>query len=291
MRAMLKILILAALPQEYAPLKKLIPTWRLLCRKPFKQFVFSLPGMEIRLIESGMGGDSARGALEWAFAQSRPDLFLFVGFCGGLHPDLHIGDVCVVERSMAVHPHGKAAGGIFAFRFPGEFSEWLCQRNVKAISAVTISSPEDKSTLAELAARHLARVHREAGEFTLPEQEGQGDNAAEHTLAGVDMETFVLAGIGCREQLPFLCLRSVSDELGDQLGFDLSEISGPGGKVKIGKVLKTIMLNPKALKAFFLAWRRSNRAGKNLCAILADFLTAPSDSLRGIARGIRIECD
>ena len=145
---------------------------------------------------------------KWALAQSRPDLLLFAGFCGGLNTELHIGDVCIVEKTIAFRTSRDECEGILTFRFPDELRTFLTERNVRSISAVTIGSPEDKSTLAE----HVSG------------------------LAGVDMETYTLAAIARREQLPFLCFRSVSDDLNSKLNFDLGDITGPGGKVKVGKV-------------------------------------------------------
>jgi nucleoside phosphorylase len=345
----LKILILAALPQEYAPLRRLIPSWRLICRRPFKQFIFGLPGKEIRLVETGMGIGASKEALQWALSLSRPDILIFAGFCGGLHADLKVGDVCIVERAVGVHQDGKAARGIFRFRFCDEFTEWLAERSIKSISAVTIGSPVDKTVLAKFAATLLgctrtvipegAELNRSANDvrrvkdgisitpldsrqnlekldsgFRRNDEQkhrhdlifhssavssessaampgGGNDCGFAAVLAGVDMETHVIAEIACREGLPFLCLRSVSDELDSELGFDLSDITGPGGKVKIGKVLKTIIRNPGTLKAFFLAWRRSDTAGKNLCANLADLLTTQGDRLSRISREVRIDCD
>jgi nucleoside phosphorylase len=288
---MLKILILAALPEEYAPLRKLIHSpWLLLSRKPFRQFGFSLPGMELRLVETGMGEEVAGKALRWALARSRPELLLFTGFCGGLHPDLHVGDVCIVENAVAFHSHGAEPQGIIKYSFPDELSKFLAEKKVRAITAVTISSPEEKSSLARYIMGRSRNASGKCGESEDSPQKGWGEREDHWPLAGVDMETYALADIVRHEELPFLCFRSVSDELNGELGFNLGDITGPGGRVKVGKVLTTIALHPGTLKAFFVAWRRSLKAGKNLSAVLADFLTHSSLGLSRIARGIRTKC-
>ena len=291
--SMLKILILTALPQEYSPLKKLIPTsWQLICRKPFKQFSFSLPGKELRLVETGMGEEAVGEALKWAFAQMRPDLLLFAGFCGGLHSELLIGDVCIVEKTIAFPGSGDGDKGALIFRFPDQLRMFAAEQNLRAITAVTIGSPENKATLAEYVAGDLGSASQETGESgRYQEKDRRPGKDSARPLAGVDMETHLIAGIVRREQVPFLCFRSVSDDLHSDLGFDLGDITGPGGKVKVGRVLKTIVCHPSTLKAFFVAWRRSVKAARNLCEVLAAFLSAPGDSLNRIARGIRIECD
>jgi nucleoside phosphorylase len=271
---MFKILILATLPQEYAPLKKLVPSrFRRICRKPFKKFAFSLPGKEITLVETGMGEEHIEKALGWAVGQSKPDLLLFGGFCGGLHTGLRIGDVCIVERAVAYRASAKESKKMVTFRFPDELRAFLADQNIRSMTAFTIAAPEDKLTLTGCVKPFSALC------------EGDG----EACLPGVDMETHALAGIACRLKLPLLCFRSVSDEVSQELGFDLDDITGPGGKVKVGKVLSTILIHPGTLQAFFLAWRRSVKAAGNLCAVLTALLTAPGDSLNRIARGIRID--
>jgi len=269
---MLNILILATLPQEYASLKKMIPArFRLINRKPFKQFEFGLPDKEIRLIETGMGEECVEKALKWAFARRIPDLLIFAGFCGGLHTELQTGDVCIVERTGVSPASGDRKHGVFAFRFPDELRIFLAERRIKSIESLMIATPVDKAT------------------FCPGPKDKRRDSESPQPLAAVDMETHALAAIAYREQLPFLCFRSVSDELNHEIGFALEDITGPEGKVKMCRVLKTILLHPRTIKAFFLAWRRSVKAGRSLCAALAAFLALSGVSLGHIARGIGIE--
>ncbi len=256
---MLNILILSAIPQEHRHLRKLTPRWRRIASRPFRTFCLQLPDKKIFLVETGMGARFAADALEAALARSRPDLLVFAGFCGGLHPGLLVGDLCVAKKTFVVHSPGQPGKDAFTFLLPVELFDFFKTRNIRPITAVTLEAPEDKPALAAVLT------------------EG---------LAAADMETARICEIAMREGLPLLVLRSVSDALNDELGFGLARITGKDGRVAVWKVFRTVLAKPSVLKAFYLAWRRSKRAGETLGEALSNLLRLPAGSMARIARQI-----
>lgn len=256
---MLKIVVMAALPQEYAYFGKAAGRWVLLQTKPFKKLSCPLPDKEILLIETGMGAGFAADALMSVMSYG-PDLLISCGFAGGLHPDLAVGAICAPQKTFMFDPvGGKHEGKIYTFRFPEDLNTWFAAKSILPVTALTVSAPPDKRLLSS---------------FTGGEP------------AIVDMETAELVRIASREGVPILCLRSVSDSLSDELGFNIAEITGKGGKVDAFKVLKTIACNPSVARAFYRSWLRSRMAGRNLGAVLADFTRIPAEDLRGMAGGL-----
>jgi adenosylhomocysteine nucleosidase len=254
---MIRILVLSALPQEYSPLKKLIPSWRMLGRRPFKRFAFNLPGKEILLVECGMGPESAREALGAELAVSAPDLLIFSGFAGGLHPDLPVGAVCAIANTREL-----SSEVVFQFRFTDELCRFLLENHIGQVLSLTAQTAENKQVLSNLA-------------------------SGQHAV--LDMETATVAEIAFNYKLPFICFRAISDAIGDDLGFDLSDIADEHGRVRITGVLATIIRRPAVLKSFYLSWRRSRRAARNLCRSLAAFLGIPGPVLKKVAGGITVE--
>jgi len=253
----MKILILTALPQEYSPLRKLFPSWRLVRKRPWKKFAFKLPDKEIVLIECGMGAKSAKEALGVELAGFTPDLLIFSGFAGGLHPDLPIGVVC-----FAVSARGIFSEKVFQFRVPDALFDFLAQNNIRPALTLSAETPGDKQALSDLAS-------------------GQ--------TAVLDMETATVAEIAWHNKIPFICLRAISDPIGHDLGFNLSDIADDRGRIRLTGVLFTVIRKPAALRAFYLSWRSSRRAAKNLCGSVAAFLGIPAPLLGKIAGEIRIE--
>jgi len=253
----MRILILTALPQEYSFLKKLFPSWRLVRKRPTKKFAFKLPGKEIILIECGMGAGSAQKALGVELAGFSPDLLIFSGFAGGLHPDLQTGVVC-----FAVSARGIFSEEVFQFRLPDALSDFLARNNIRPVLMLSAETAGDKQALSALAF-------------------GQ--------MAVLDMETATVAATAWNNKIPFISLRAVSDPIGHDLGFNLSDISDERGRISLTGVLLTVMRNPATLRAFYLSWRNSRRAARNLCGSVAAFLGIPAPLLGKIAGEIKIE--
>ncbi len=253
----MKILILAALPQEYSPLKKLLPGRRLVGKKPLKKFAFKLPDKEIILIESGMGAKSAEEALNMEITGFTPDLLIFSGFAGGLHPDLKIGVVCFTVSVREI-----SSEDLFNFRFSRELDDFLAQNHIIPVLGISSETPGNKPALSVLAA-------------------GQ--------MAVLDMETAKVAEMALQKNVPFICFRAISDCLDHDLGFNLGDISDGRGKIRLLGVLFTVLRRPATLKAFYLSWRRSGLAANNLCRSVAAFLRIPAPALVKMAGEIRIE--
>jgi adenosylhomocysteine nucleosidase len=253
----MNILILAALPQEYSPLRKLFPSWRLLRKRPSKKFALRLPGKEIVLVECGMGARSAKEALGVELAGSSPDLLIFSGFAGGLHADLPTGVVCFTESVRAIFSEK-----VFQFRVPNSLSDFLAQNHIRPVLALSAETPGDKQAMSAL---------------------GSGQ------MAVLDMETATVAEIAWHNKIPFICFRAVSDPIGHDLGFNLSDIADGRGRVRLTGVLFTVIRKPATLKAFYLSWRNSRLAAKNLCGSVAAFLGIPASLLGKIAGEIKIE--
>ena len=253
----MKILLLSALPQEYAPLKKLFPALRSVRKAPPRKFVLNLPGKEISLIECGMGDGAVREALGGESAGLAPDLVIFSGFAGGLHRDLPVGTVCYTSSARRIE-----TGAQFCFRFPTALDEFLAEHRIRPVLALTAEAPGDK------------QAHR---------------TLACGKPAVLDMETASAAEEAFRRKIPFLCFRAISDPLDHELGFDLEDISDERGGVRPLLVLATIMKKPSTLASFYILWRDSGLAAKNLCGLLAAFLKLPAPELERLASGIRVE--
>ncbi len=252
----MRIIILSALPQEYAPLKKRFQAFRAVCKRPYRKFALNLAGKEIGLIETGMGDRAVREALR---SEPAADLLLFAGFAGALHPDLCTGSVCFAASARRIE-----TGVSYAFRFSHELSDFLAKQGVQPVVALSADGPKDKRALSALA-----------------------DGAP----AVLDMETATVAEEALLRHIPFLCFRAVSDAIDHELGFDLQDICDDQWRVKPLRVIATILKKPSTLMAFYRLWHNSSLAAKNLCDPVAAFLNLPAAQLERMAAGIGIEIE
>lgn len=279
----MRILLFAALPQEYASFQRRSGRWRLLTRRPFRQSLCLVSGKELLLVETGMGESSMEKAMEWACAKCRPDMIVSMGFAGSLSRNLCVGDVlvgCESVRSCPVDRSGAAAGSSsqrrhfidvtqksstdegFILNLPVEIVDFFKGTGVPAGRIVTVAEPQDKAFMAERF-RDIPSV--------------------------MDMETHVAARFACDVSIPFLCLRSISDGVSDAIGYDLGAITDCRGKVRIVKVAGAVLRRPWLLKSFAVSWRRAVRAADGLGRALCSLLNFPTPSLLSLVAGCRVE--
>ena len=254
----LTILVLAALPQEYAGLERL--PFKKISGGPFKRFELSLPGRLVVLVETGMGAANAERALSWSLSAYSPDLLVSIGFAGGLDPSMRVGDVCLGSSLFRMADDARAAHCEFRIGVPAPLERLCAALNIRTTGILTASSPE----------------HKKKFRYDGPE-----------APSVIDMESAALAH--CRgSSLALVCLRAVSDARDDRIGFDLGEISGPDGRVSMGKVLFLALRRPAKIGNFYRLWRRSSKAAKNLGKAAAELLALPLPELGEIVEGARV---
>jgi nucleoside phosphorylase len=270
---MIRIALLFALPQEYASFKRLMGPWRLRSRNPFKSFTYSVGGQQERLsvpkggrgesdvkelilLETGMGHERTLEALEWLLGWFHPDLVVTSGFAGSLARDLMVGDVCLGEVFASLdgppRPQAERRGNL---RISEGLAHFWRDHRIRRARIVTATQPKPKEQL--------------SGKFSdIP--------------SVMDMETYFVAQFCCRNRLPCLSLRAVSDGLGDAIDFDLTAISDAQGHVKIPLVLASVLKSPRLLKSYYRSWKRSRTAATSLGKALCGLIELPPSELRSL---------
>ncbi len=266
MTAHLRMALLFALPQEYAVFKRVTAPWKLVPQGPFKTFVRHAPSKErpreLFLIETGMGHERMLQALEWVVGWSRPDLVIVAGFAGSLTQDLTVGDVCLGESFAAYdpQPHSQLTPGI-SLNISEGLARYCDAHRIRKTRIVTVKQPGSK--------RQMAR------DF-------------EGTAAIMDMESYFVAQWCHRNHIPFLCFRAISDGLFDEIDFDLEAISDARGRVKIPRVIASVLKNPRLLRSYYLSWKRSRKAAMALARTLSGLLRLSSAELFTIIEDNRL---
>ena len=80
------------------------------------------------------------------------------------------------------------------------------------------------------------------------------------------MESFWIGQIAAEKKIPFVTVRSIIDEVGDDLSF-LDRIS-EGGKIAPTRILKWLLTNPGGLKILVSSYRNYRRAAANLSVVM-----------------------
>jgi nucleoside phosphorylase len=259
---MMRIAILAALPQEYRPFQRLFRTWRPLFWQPFRVFFHRTASCELFLVETGMGNHQAEKAARHAFGMAPLDLIVSTGFAGSLCRDLPVGQV-VCARDLAVWATSASIPVVDRFHIstPARLASFCEAQDILSARVLTLERPHPKTVLT----RHTG---------TIP--------------TVVDMESVLVAEMAYRRGIAFLCLRAVSDALTDEIAWDLDAVADSKGRVRIPKVLTALLRKPALLASFYRLWRNSREAGQHLAQALTAVLRFPDHDLQALIRGLQL---
>jgi nucleoside phosphorylase len=259
---MIRIAILAALPQEYRPFQRLLGTWRQLIRQPFPVFSGRAGECELFLVETGMGNQQAEEAARHVLTLTPLDLMISAGFAGSLSRVLPVGQVVRADRLATWNPTA-AIPVIDRFQVSDtpRLSAFCEALQVRPARVLTLERPHSKTELAEFS-RSIPTV--------------------------IDMESTAVAETTYRQGVAFLCLRAVSDEHSKEIDWDLGAIVDNRGRVRLPKVLSMVIRRPALLASFYDLWRSSRKAGRRLAETLSALLRLPEDDIRALIRELRL---
>ena len=234
--------IIVAMPEEIRPLLRGIPAVVHQTIGVFPVYRFTEHNRQFALIESGIGADRALSAAQTLTEALNPELLISMGFGGGISPELAVGDLVVGTRFF-VHE--------------GDCMIEETGARVMPLPASLAGAGTDAGfTVAEgtiISSRGVQSKTAIAGQLS----EGM-------TRAVVDMETGAIVRFATLSRMPFMAIRSISDDLHERLGFAMDEFMDSSMRVSVRKVIFTVLRKPRIIPQLYRLYRNSRRAGKNL---------------------------
>lgn len=226
-----KIVIVAALEQELRPLIKRWP-----CR------TVTYDGRDFKFFESnyaaavcsGIGYEAGRRAAEAAVATYSPTLLITAGVAGALTPELRVGETIFPALVIDVRDGSRHETAIQDARLGNS----PLARTI-VVSSPVIADAEQKQKLAKAYSAHA-----------------------------VDMEGAAVAQAAQAHGLPFIAIKSVSDEL----NFDLPDLSPfiKDSSFQTARFALHIAFRPWLWLSVLLLARNTTIASDNLCAWLRE---------------------
>ncbi|MFC0675328.1 5'-methylthioadenosine/S-adenosylhomocysteine nucleosidase [Brachybacterium hainanense] len=202
------VLILAAMPEEAAPLRARLREAEELA-VPFVRAVSAvrglLEGRPAVVVTTGIGMAAASAATTWAILVSSPRLVISAGSCGGLAADVEVGTLVIGEAATGSIADATAFG-YAPGQVPGDPERYLVDPElVAAATAAAGGSPVrtglmlsgDAFVTADLAAPMRERFPG---------------------AVSADMETTAIARTADVLGVPFIPLRAISDLCGPAAG-------------------------------------------------------------------------
>jgi adenosylhomocysteine nucleosidase len=189
-------------------------------------------GQRFLLVAGGAGPRLAAQALEPARKCARVGAIVSTGFCGGLRPELRPGQVFVASEVREVH-----TGARYAARLP------------------RTSRPYASGT--------LLSIDRIVGEPEKRQLRELGGDA-------VEMEAAAVARSAAAWDVPFYCIRAVTDTAQEGFRCDLNAARLADGRISYAKLLLASAARPaERLPELWRLWRRARLAAEALGEFLA----------------------
>jgi adenosylhomocysteine nucleosidase len=224
-----KIAIIAAFDREIQPLVKNWPSTKIVhdgCDFLFYEGEYAIA------VCGGIGGEYARRAAEAAITNYSPQIVISAGIAGALVPDLKIGDAIFPEVVIDVRDGS---------------------RRPTAIHQAPIGNSSLSRTLL-LTHDHIASLDQK-----LQLAQSYGAHA-------VDMEAAEVARASELHNLPFIAIKSISDEL--NFAFPEMQRFVRAGRFETGKFLLYVAARPWLWISVIRLARNTRIAADNLCSWL-----------------------
>jgi len=186
------------------------------------------------LVADGPGPKRAEAAARAAFEAGPVDRVVSMGFCGGLGPDLRVGEVLVASEVIGEGGASWDASPVESIKgAAGKGPLFSCDR-------VVVTSGEKRSLFREVGAR------------------------------AVEMEAAAVARLASEKGAPFYCVRVVSDAANESLPLDFNLYRAPSGRFRRGRIVAAALARPWSIRGLMRLNTDSIRASR----CLGDFLVS-----------------
>jgi adenosylhomocysteine nucleosidase len=243
----MKIVIITAMPEEFRAVALSLRAAGAAQVGAAQAGRFRSATHEFLVGESGMGFGNAARATKMLIDAEQPDLLISAGFCGGIAPELHAGDVVVAEKIIIVTDDVCQEIPVQFSRFGAAFiaSQSAEGRGTVGGTFVSTSAITSKSHLAGVLSGH-------------------------HFNPVVEMESGAIAVAAAENNIPLLAIRTVSDSAAEELGFTLEDFCDAEMlRIRPGKVLFTVFRKPWIIPQLVRLARSSRIAAESLTAALS----------------------
>jgi adenosylhomocysteine nucleosidase len=240
--------ILFALAREASPLLREFrpnlhvagaPCWARFCGPSW---------LSILVLRTGMGVANTEKALSWLLESAwfdevplRPKVVISAGYAGALRDEHHIGDVILATEIV------DEEGGRWPTTWPATLPAGTWQPPLQRARILTarrmIAKVDDKRRLGDL-----------------------------HQSGAVDMESAVVARWCHHAEVPFGCVRAISDEAGTELSPQLENLL-TGGKVSLLRLATSLIRSPRLIAEMWPLARNTRHAARQLGKALGELLT------------------
>lgn len=197
----------------------------------------------VLMLETGVGASAMETALRWCLSGPRfgnvpyrPGLLICAGFSGALQPELHVGDLVLATEVVDLQGH----------RWPALRPAALAEHDIPSGRLLTVPDlvgcPQEKQRLGR-----------------------------QYEAIAVDMESAVAARLCHQHNVPFACLRVLSDDCQTILSPHLVDLLRQE-RVSLPRLAARVLRHPKLFGELWRLARQTRRASRQLRGPLSAFV-------------------
>jgi adenosylhomocysteine nucleosidase len=243
--------LIAAIKQECAAVFRHTGRWKKILIGSLPGYQREVSGKPCILVVSGMGEARASATALELIERANVRSIISFGIAGAVEESLDIGDVILVDQAFKLENSLPGAGMPLHHWSDAAFTtvgKMLIKQGTQLFrgSAVTTSG-------AQVAREQLKDI--------------------EHPV--LEMETAGIAQITLERHVPFLAVRAISDGPVAPIPFDLGEMMDENANLRVGKLLKQIMLHPKMIGELRKMIKNNRIAAERAAFTLVELLHFP----------------
>jgi len=249
----LMLAIFGAFGQEIIDFRRQMVVEEVVAKPVCRLYLGKLKNKDTLLVQTGMGKERAENATRFTLKHYPVTAIISLGFAGGLAPELRIGDVVVCstllcapgteQKEQKLEPLVPDANLLsLASQGAGDGATRFCLGS--GVTVLQLDS--DRQKMQELRETFHAHI--------------------------VDMESYWISRIASAERIPFIAIRSISDNIRSSVKpFD--QILAPDGRLLWKKTVLCFLSHPQYLVNVFTLYRNTRPAKRNLAAFVSHLVS------------------
>jgi len=250
------IAVLCAIKQELSPLVACMNVHKRFNIDEVLFFQGDLNGLPLVLVQGGVGRKNAVKAANYLLEYVKVDLLISAGVAGGIRHGLNVGDLIVAE----------SVGHSNQCDFDGEElqleSDYVCNKEVFQLARQLSYDMELKFHFGS-----LLTVDKVISSTSTKKRIGE-----QNSFLAVEMESAAVAGVAHRKGVKFAAIRSISDDIDDDLYLDYEAIMSDEGKVKVASIALEVLKNPQKLSLLRRLNKQTRKAAKSLALFMSELI-------------------
>jgi len=247
------IAILCAIRQEMSPLVACMNVSRKFNIDEIPFYQGDLNGRPIMLVQGGIGRENAIKSASCLLESTSVDLLISAGVAGGIRHGLNVGDLVVAERV------GYTRQNDFDSEELQLDSDFVCKEEIVQLARQHSNDLESKIHFG-----NLLTVDKVISQASTKKRIGE-----QNSFLAVEMESAAVAEVASEKGVDFAAIRSISDDIDDDLHLDYDNIISDEGKIKVTSIALSVLKNPQKLALLSRLNKQTKTAAKSLACFMS----------------------